>query len=107
MRFFQDPPALGNQYADDRVLRSYLARTLPPDVRREVEPALDAMGALAGGALYQQQLADRLDEPVLTAWDAWGRRVDRIEVSRLWKVAARLAVEQGLVAIPYERAQGE
>src|SRR3990172_7922060 len=26
--FIQAPPQLGNQYADDRVLRSYLARTL-------------------------------------------------------------------------------
>ena len=30
--FEQAPPALGNQYDDDRVLRSYLSRVLPPDV---------------------------------------------------------------------------
>jgi acyl-CoA dehydrogenase len=38
--FLQDPPRLGNQLHDDRVLRSYLARVLPPEVRREVEPSL-------------------------------------------------------------------
>ena len=104
--FFQDPPALDNQYRGDRVLRSYLARTLPDDVRRAIEPALDEMGELAAGPLYQLQLADRLNEPVLTQWDAWGKRVDRIEVTPLWRKAARIAAEHGLVAIAYERAHG-
>jgi len=104
--FLQDPPALDNQYRGDRVLRSYLARTLPDDVRRAIEPALDEMGELAAGPLYQLQLADRLNEPVLTQWDAWGKRVDRIEVSPLWRRAARLAAERGLIAIAYERAHG-
>ena len=86
--FFQGPPALENQYRRDRVLRSYLARTLPDDMRRAIEPAFDEMGELAAGPLYQMQLADRLNEPVLTQWDAWGNRVDQIEVTALWKRAA-------------------
>src|SRR6185436_14362746 len=70
-------------------------------------PSLDEMGELAAGPLYALQLADRRNEPVLTQWDAWGRRVDRIEVSPLWRTAARLAAEHGLVATAYERAHGE
>lgn len=106
MPFIQTPPSLGNQYTADRVLRSYLARTLPPDMLRRVEPSLSHMGELAGGELYRMQLADRLNEPVLTQWDAWGNRVDRIEVTTLWRTAERLAAEEGLVAIAYERADG-
>src|SRR5919112_1428872 len=102
--FNQPPPELGNQYEDDRVLRSYLRRALPPEVLSEIEPGLAEMGRLSGGELYQMQLADRLNEPVLTQWDAWGERVDRIEVSPLWKVAQRLAAEHGVVATAYERA---
>ena len=101
MNFNQTPPALGNQYDDDRVLTAYLARILPPTIQRAIEPELRAMGRLAGGELYQQQLADRLNEPVLTTWDAWGERVDRIEVTPLWHVAERLAAEYGLVAAGY------
>jgi alkylation response protein AidB-like acyl-CoA dehydrogenase len=106
MPFRQEPPRLGNQYEDDRALRSYLRRALPPDVLREVEPALAEMGELAGGELYRMQLEDRLNEPRLTQWDAWGERVDRIEVSPLWRVAERLAAERGLVATAYERRHG-
>ena len=58
--FEQAPPALGNQYDDDRVLRSYLSRVLPPDVLSDVEESLTEMGRLAGGELYELQLADRL-----------------------------------------------
>lgn len=49
MSFLQIPPALGNQYDGDRVLRSLLARLLPPELLREVEPGLREMGELAGG----------------------------------------------------------
>lgn len=104
--FNQPPPRLGNQYDEDRVLGSYLRRVLPREVLGEVEPSLREMGRLAGGVLYEMQLADRLNEPRLTQWDAWGERVDRIEVSRLWQVAERVAAEHGVVAAAYEQKYG-
>ena len=107
MTFIQTPPALGNQYDADRVLRSYLARTLPPQMLRDIQPALSGMGELAGGELYRFQLADRASEPVHVPWDAWGNRIDRIEVSPLWREAQRIAAEHGLVATAYERKHGE
>jgi acyl-CoA dehydrogenase len=104
--FTQTPPTLGNQYDDDRVLRSYLRRTLPADVLREVEPGLREMGRLSGGALYQMQLADRLNEPRLTQWSAWGERIDHIELTPLWREAERIAAEHGIVATAYEQRHG-
>ena len=104
--FNQPPPTLKNQYEDDAVLRSFLKRALPAEVLCEIEPALSELGELAGGELYRMQLADRLHEPVLRQWDAWGERVDSIEVSPLWRVAERLAAERGIVATAYERAHG-
>ena len=106
MSFHQTPPTLGNQYTDDSLLRSYLARTLPPEMLREIEPALVEMGRLAGVDLYRMQLADRQSEPVLTGWDAWGNRIDHIELTPLWRVAERIAAEHGLVATAYERRHG-
>jgi len=106
MSFHQSPPTLGNQYDDDRVLRSYLARVLPENVLREIEPSLRELGRLAGGALYQMQLADRLNEPTLTHWDAWGNRIDHVEVTPLWREAERIALEYGLVATAYEQQHG-
>lgn len=106
MNFQQDPPALKNQYDDDRVLRSYLTRVLPNDTLREIEDSLRDMGQLAAAELYQMQLADRLNEPRLTQWDAWGNRIDRVELTPLWRYAELLAVEQGLVSTAYEQKHG-
>ena len=101
--FQQEPPALGNQYDDDRVLRSYLKRVLPDDVLQDAREQLREMGALSGGALYDLQRADREHEPTLTQWDAWGNRIDEIEVTALWKEAERIAAHHGLIATAYEQ----
>lgn len=105
MPFTQTPPTLGNQYDDDAALRSLLARILPDDVRAETEPSLREMGRLSA-ELYPAQLADLHNEPRLVQWDAWGNRVDRIELTPLWQRAERIAAEHGVVAAAYERAHG-
>jgi acyl-CoA dehydrogenase len=69
--FCQTPPELGNQYHDDRAFRSLMARRFGGRLP-EVEGVLAEMGEMAGGSLYRLQLEDRLSEPRLTRWDAWG-----------------------------------
>ncbi len=83
--FIQSSPRLGNQYRDDTLLGSLLRRRLPADVLTAIEPELDRTGDLAGDELYAMQLADRLNEPRLTHWDAWGNRIDQIELTPLWR----------------------
>jgi acyl-CoA dehydrogenase len=107
MPFFQEGPSLGNQFTDDTVLRSYLERALPPDMRAAAEPELAELGELSGGRLHAQSLAERKLEPILTQWDAWGRRVDTIELVPLWKEMANIAAKHGLVATAYEKKHGD
>lgn len=106
MPFNQPPPELGNQYDADRVLRGYLTRALPAEVLADIEAELKEVGGLAGGPLYGFQRADRLNVPVHTPWDAWGNRVDHIEVTPLWRAAEQLAARHGLIALPYEHKHG-
>ncbi|MEM8962120.1 MAG: acyl-CoA dehydrogenase family protein [Acidobacteriota bacterium] len=107
MGFTQSPPRLENQYVDDRMLRSSLARLLPPPLCERSSGELEHLGELAAGELFTLQQADRVNEPVLTQWDAWGERIDRIELTPLWRRAAGLAAEHGLVATAYDSALGE
>ncbi len=107
MAFFQQPPELDNQYTADRVLRSYLRRTLPPEVLGEIEPSLLELGELSAGPLFRLQTEDRLHEPRLSQWDAWGKRDDRIELTAVWRNARVVACERGVVATAYENAQRE
>jgi alkylation response protein AidB-like acyl-CoA dehydrogenase len=102
MSFYQEPPRLGNQFTDDALMQEYLLRQLPSPVLAAVREPLEQLGHLSGGLLYQLQLADRVSEPRLVQWDAWGHRIDAIEVTRLWHEAAVLAAQYGVVAAAYE-----
>jgi len=104
--FTQSPPGLGNQFDDDPLLGSWIKRTLPGSIVAELSGELRELGALAGGDLYRMQQADLANEPVLTQWDAWGKRIDQVVVSPLWREAERLAAKHGLVATGYEPALG-
>lgn len=106
MSFFQTPPALEPGYEADRVLRGYLRRALPESVLASIEPQLVRAGALASGPLYAKLLADLNAEPRLRQWDAWGNRIDAIEITPLWKDMVRVTAEEGLVATAYERKHG-
>lgn len=104
--FVQPAPRPRDGRRDDWLLRSFLNAKLPREVWRDIEPSVSELGALAAGRLWDLQLADRANEPVLTHWDAWGKRIDRIEVSPLWREAEQLAIRFGLTAIPYEARHG-
>ncbi len=107
MNFTQEPPELGNQYEDDRVLRSYLRRVFPDGVREDVKDQFKKMGAITAGELFELKMATLDQEPELVRWDAWGSRIDRIEPTDVWDRARELAVDYGLVAAAYEREHGE
>jgi acyl-CoA dehydrogenase len=105
--FTQAPPTLGNQFDDDPLLPSWLARTMPSALLEGgLREELRELGGLAGGELYRLQLADRLNEPVLTQWDPWGNRIDEVVITPLWREAERLAARHGLIATGYEPALG-
>ena len=74
------------------------------DTQRK-EPSLLAMESWQRRAL-PFAACDRLNEPVLTQWDAWGNRIDHIELTPLWRVAERIAAEHGVVATAYEGRHG-
>jgi putative acyl-CoA dehydrogenase len=101
--FFQEPPRLGNQYDDDRVLRAFLRQNLAPKVLADAEPGLRRLGSLAAGEMINLAREAEQAPPVLVPFDPWGRRIDEIRVSPAWKQLHRIAAEQGIVATAYER----
>lgn len=106
MSFVQPGPRLTNTWRADRALRHLVERLCPEEVYAAIAPDLDDLGALAAGPLAELQAADRLREPVHTAWSPFGERIDHIELTPLWKEAARVAAERGMIGIPYEKAHG-
>lgn len=97
--FQQSPPELGNQYLEDRVLRSYLRRTLPAAMREAIEAELVDLGELAGGPLYRQSLAERLDALKVVA-----READALAALSAEVEACRAAVRDPALRVAVERA---
>jgi len=106
MAFYQDPPTLKDPFESDSFLRGYLSRHVPGDAHAAITNDLREVSAIAA-ELHALKHADPKDEPRLVSWDAWGTRVDRIELSALWKRAQRVAAERGVVGTAYERKNGE
>src|SRR4051794_20011167 len=104
--FFQDPPRLTNQYEDDPFLGSYLRWRLPREVVAELEPSWRRIGGLAASEWLALDAAAEANPPRHIPYDAWGRRVDLIETSDAWRMLDRIAAQEGLVALGYERRQG-
>ncbi|MGH7625010.1 MAG: acyl-CoA dehydrogenase family protein, partial [Gemmatimonadaceae bacterium] len=97
--FHQDGPRLGNQYLDDRLLRSWLRRMLPPEMHARVHLDLQRFGERVATDILALGDAAEAAPPRLVPFDPWGRRVDRIETSESWRMLDRISAEEGLVAI--------
>jgi len=107
MAFLQTPPELGNQFVDDPLLIEHLERKLGRDHIETFGPTYRELGEMAGGELYRASLEDRQNEPEHTPWDPWGRRIDRIDVSPLWRRAQSLSAKYGMVAAAYDDELGD
>ena len=104
--FIQDAPRLGNQYDDDTLLRSYLRWRLPAKMLAEVEPDLRRLGHRAATDILALGEEAEASPPRHVPYDAWGKRVDRIETSDAWHELDRISATEGIVATAYERAHG-
>jgi alkylation response protein AidB-like acyl-CoA dehydrogenase len=104
--FLQDPPRPSNRFRTDRAFRQSLERVLGPDVFAEASAELDAMGERSVDELRALGERAEANPPRLVPFDAWGRRVDRIEVDPSWTQLVEIALEAGLVALPYEDRYG-
>ncbi|MGE4071774.1 MAG: acyl-CoA dehydrogenase family protein [Lysobacterales bacterium] len=106
MGFTQTPPQLSNPYLTDRVLQSVLRRAMPPALFEHFHEEANELGQVIADELYPQQLRERLIEPVHTPFDAWGRRIDHIELTPLWQQMPQLATRFGLVWHGYDQSKG-
>ncbi|QNK02520.1 acyl-CoA dehydrogenase family protein [Dyella telluris] len=101
MGFLQDPPQLAHPYREDPLLRAMLRRALPPARLSVIEPDLEALGDYARMAWARACCSTRR-KPVLTQWDAWGHRVDRIELTQAWQEGPHVTTKHAVLAAGHE-----
>lgn len=97
MSFLQEAPQLAHPYRSDRLLLSLLDRVLPAERRAVLDEDLDALGDYARMA-WQRVGATTRRKPVLTQWNAWGQRVDRIELTTAWQEGPHISTRHAVLA---------
>jgi acyl-CoA dehydrogenase len=105
--FVQDGPRVPNRWLADHALRQAVARLTADSGAGEA--AAQLLADVGERAMAEMPpLADAAEQvpPRHVPFDAWGRRVDRIEVSDAWLELVRLSQELGAVALAYERPFG-
>jgi len=105
--FLQAAPQHENAYLSDAFLQSYLKRVLPKDVMDDIEPDLIQFGERVATDIWALGQECEVNQPYLRQFDAWGNRIDDIVTCEAWKEQKRISAREGLIAIPYERSQGE
>lgn len=102
MDFIQAGPVIDNTFDDDVALREHLERLLPAARWSARRGALQALGARAAGEIDALGRQAEAEQPHLVQYDAWGRRIDHIQVSPAWERLHEIQAEIGLSAVPYE-----
>jgi alkylation response protein AidB-like acyl-CoA dehydrogenase len=101
MDFLQTAPQLVHPYRNDRTLLALLDRVIPAERRPTLDADLDALGDYAQLA-WERARNSTPRTPVLTRWDAWGRRVDRIELTAAWQEGPQLTTRHAVLAAGHE-----
>ena len=105
--FIQQMPKLNNEFTDDEFLQEYLRTYFPVDALKEITPDLEKFGKRVTGEFLAWAREAETNPPQLTQFNAWGKRIDEIKVSQGWLNLEKVAAEDGLVAIGYERTYAE
>jgi len=105
--FYQDGPHLLNTFHSDSLLQNYLKKKLPSADQKKIFEHLAHVGDLASGTWLQWSLQAVAEPPKLIQYDAWGKRIDFIQVSDAWTQLEKAAAVEGIVATAFERKFGE
>ena len=97
MEFLQEAPQLSHPYRSDRSLLTLLDRVVPAQRRAALDADLEALGDYAQMA-WQRASTSTRRKPVLTQWDAWGQRVDRIELTTAWQEGAAITTRHAVLS---------
>jgi len=104
--FIQEIPKLNNEFTDDLFLQDYLKSYFPKETLQEITIDLTLFGKRVATEFIEWARDAEVNKPKLVQFDAYGNRVDEIIVAEGWKKLEKVAAEEGLVAIGYERKYG-
>lgn len=101
--FFQTGPRLENTFQSDPLLKKWMTKKLTRPHQEEALLQLDRCGAKAILQWSEFSKDAQKNIPRHVPFDAWGRRIDHIEMSNGWRELEKEAAREGIVATAYDR----
>jgi hypothetical protein len=101
--FTQEKPDLQNPFDNDPFAQTLLATHLPLEAWNQIKPDLHRFGHRIVTEIDALGLQCEQHKPHLETVDAWGDPVNRLHVSDAWKQQKRIAAEEQLIRIGYDR----
>ncbi len=105
--FVQQPPMLLNPFDNDVVLQQVIKLFVPNKYHQSWFKVFQQFGEKI--LLEVEPLGNEAEttEPVLINYDAWGRRIDRVQVPSAWYKLKDFSSKNALVSDGYQREFGE
>lgn len=105
--FFQEGAKLDNQYLSDKLLKSYINKNIPSEFLNEIEENLSNLGEQVINDILEISKEAESNLPIHIPYDAWGKRIDKIKVSKAWELLDNISAKEGMISIGYERKYAE
>ncbi|KAL4483592.1 hypothetical protein ABPG72_016873 [Tetrahymena utriculariae] len=103
----QEGPHLGNQYLEDSALNEYLKPLISSEVLGKHQKDLENLGDLAVNKMLDLSKQCEREQPQLVQFDAYGKRIDKLNLSNAWHKMHEISAEQGIVATAYDPQNGQ
>lgn len=104
--FYQSAPELPNPWASSGALRRAIKARVSDEHWEHFSDELNEFGSRVMPIIEPLGLRAEREVPLLRQYDAWGSRVDEIQVSPAWTELESISAREGMVAIGYERKYG-
>jgi hypothetical protein len=89
------------------ILAKILTAYIPLSVQNSITKDIFSMGDLAVSEKILTYVADaEKSVPYLKTWDTFGKRKDELVTSEGWRRLQDIGIQEGMVAIPYEKKSG-
>ena len=117
MSFIQTAPNLENAFHSDHLLKLLLKlkfeqaiqskeKNISLESLEEVENDLAQFGERVVTDILRLSKKAESNPPSLDQYDAWGNRIDKINVSDAWRELEKISAQEGIIAHGYQRKYG-
>ena len=105
--FVQKPPQIYPPFQHDSFVQKLLKRKIENETSyKEISNDLNSFSERIVSEIHELGRQNENSTPKLIKYNAWGERIDKLDLHPAWNKLKSISAEEGLIAISYERKHG-